>query len=337
MAQIVVVPRSSRAFDVVHPLGEIVDAERDRGNQKRANVAHRLHEIPGRVGQVQAELADRRADRRRLHQHVETKKPRQPGEERADHNGGEPARQPIGQPHPGRPADQHDRKRHQEQPRLLPAEKGRTHRDEGDRDPGQRPEHRRARREAPDRRPDKGAQQHNEPDDETPHQPRLPRQHRVLGLQIDRQHDQKDDDEHVRHGGAIRHRRHVAAVLALAQPPGQIRVIEIAERQRDAEGRQDAAIDDVAGHLDDTEAQPGQHDNVEQDVGEQTEKPVPVARHPPARASLHSIGAGDAHAILLWQFPAPSAAMTACDRPTQPKIPPCALIIRSPISWNSGK
>jgi len=79
---------------------------------------------------------------------------------------------------------------------------------------------------------------------------------------------------------------------------------------------QDAEIDDVSRHLDDAEAQPGQHDDVEQDIGEEPEKPVPVARHPPARCGLHSIGGGDAHAILLAKFPAPSAAMTASDRPT---------------------
>ena len=32
-----------------------------------------------------------------------------------------------------------------------------------------------------------------------------------------------------------------------------------------------------------------------------------------------------------------SAAITFADGVTQPKIPPCAAIMRRPISWNSGK
>ena len=105
---------------------------------------------------------------------------------------------------------------------------------------------------------------------------------RILGLQIDGKHDDEDDDEHVRHAGAVRHRRHVAAVLGLGQPVGEIGVVEIADRQSDAERRQNSAEDNVAWQFDHAETKAGQNDDVEHDIGEESEKAVPVAGHPPA-------------------------------------------------------
>ena len=35
--------------------------------------------------------------------------------------------------------------------------------------------------------------------------------------------------------------------------------------------------------------------------------------------------------------PLPIAATISAELPTQPKMPPCALIILRPMSWNSGK
>jgi hypothetical protein len=113
-------------------------------------------------------------------------------------------------------------------------------------------------------------------------------------LQVDRQHDQEDDDEHVRHARTIRHRRYIIAPLALGEPPRQVGVVEVAERQGDAERRQDAAINDVRGQIDDVQAQPGQHDDVENNVGEQSEKAVPITGNPPARQ-----GGRGVHRILL--------------------------------------
>jgi hypothetical protein len=105
-----------------------------------------------------------------------------------------------------------------------------------------------------------------------------------MGFQVNRQHDQENDNEHVWHAGPVRHCRHVVASLVLGKAPGEIGVIEIAQRQCDAEGRQDPAIDDVGRQIDDVQAQSGQHDHVEDDIGEQTEKAVPVAGNPPARS-----------------------------------------------------
>ena len=55
---------------------------------------------------------------------------------------------------------------------------------------------------------------HDDADHERPRQAGLPGLHRILGVQVDRQHDHEDDDEHVRHAGAVRQCRDVGAVLA---------------------------------------------------------------------------------------------------------------------------
>ena len=110
LAQAVVVAAGRGAFDVVHALGEIVDAERHGGDQQRPDIAERLGEVERRIGQMQAELAERAGDLGRLHQHVEVEKPSEPGEHGAERHRGKAARQAERQPHPGRPADQHDRR-----------------------------------------------------------------------------------------------------------------------------------------------------------------------------------------------------------------------------------
>ena len=51
----------------------------------------------------------------------------------------------------------------------------------------------------------------------------------------------------------------------------------------DAKSGEDPAIDDISRKVDDMQTKPGQHDDVQNDIGEQTEKPVPIAGDPPAR------------------------------------------------------
>ncbi len=104
-----------------------------------------------------------------------------------------------------------------------------------------------------------------------------------MRLQIDRQHDQEDDDKHVRHARPIRHRRYIVAPVVLGEPPSEVGVVQIAERQCDAESRKDPAIDDIRRQVDDMQTKSGQHYDVQNDIGEQTKKPVPIARDPPAR------------------------------------------------------
>src|SRR5205823_420152 len=69
----------------------------------------------------------------------------------------------------------------------------------------------------------------------------------------------------------------------LASRPGEVSVVKIPERQCYAESGKDPAVDDVRRKVDDMQAQSGQHNDVQNDIGEQSEKPVPIARDPPAR------------------------------------------------------
>ncbi len=108
----------------------------------------------------------------------------------------------------------------------------------------------------------------------------MPRPDGVVGLQVDRQHHAEDDDEHVRHARAVGQGRHVRAVLVPPELSRQVGVVEIAEREGDAERRQDPPEDDVLGELDHPEHQPRQHEDVQDNVGEQAEEGVPVARYP---------------------------------------------------------
>ena len=237
--------------------------------------------------QPEAELRKRFADRRRLHIAAPAEQHGDPGHDRADDHRGQAARHAERQAHVRHPADQDDRERHERDPGHLPHLEARPHRDERDRDARERAEHGRPRRVLANGRADERAEQHDHADDERPGQTRLPGQDRIVGLQVDRQHDEEHDDEHVRHARAVGHRRDAATPLGLGEAPGEESVVEIAERERDAERRQNAAVDDVLGHVHHAERQACEHDDIEQDVGEQPEEAVPVARHPQARPIVH--------------------------------------------------
>jgi hypothetical protein len=238
---------------------------------------------------VQPELRQRLGHVGGLHVVAPAGERSDPADRRADEHRDEAARQAARKPHVRGPRDQHDREARQADPGRLPHLERRAHRDERDRDAGQGAEHRRARGECAQLRADECAEQDDDADDEAPREPADPRDHRVLCLEVDREHHQEDDDEHVRHARPVRHRGDVAAAFLLAELPREVRVEEVAERQRDAERRQDAAEHGVGGKLDDAEAQPRQHDHVQQHVGEQAEEAVQVARHPQAR---HVCGGG---------------------------------------------
>jgi hypothetical protein len=62
-----------------------------------------------------------------------------------------------------------------------------------------------------------------------PGEARLPGKDRVARLQVRRQHDKKDDDKHVRNGRSVRQGGDVVAALALAEPPSEPRIKQIAD------------------------------------------------------------------------------------------------------------
>ena len=60
--------------------------------------------------------------------------------------------------------------------------------------------------------------------------------------------------------------------------------------------------------------------------------------------AVHNFGLNAVDALMIGSHVpisclarAAKAASTGCDTDTQPKMPPCALIIFRPMSWNSGK
>ncbi len=158
----------------------------------------------------------------------------------------------------------------------------------------------------------------------------------IAGLERDRQHDHEHDDEHVRHADARRQRADVGASGPLRETIREPRVVARRQRHHQPGGRQDAPEHELVGHLEDEAQKARQHEHVDEDVGAEAEERVPVARRPQRRlvrghvvVSLARTGRGGA---------APdSAASTRRESETQPKIPPCALIMARPAAWNSGK
>ena len=118
--------------------------------------------------------------------------------------------------------------------------------------------------------------------DEHPGEARLPGLDRIVGPEQDRQHDHEGDDEHVRHAGARRQGADVGAAGLLGQPIGEPGVVHRAEEQHQPGGGKNSAEHQRIRHLQHEAQQPGQHENVDQNIGAETEEGVPVARNPVA-------------------------------------------------------
>ena len=196
---------------------------------------------------------------------------------------------------------------------------------------------------------DEAADHQHEALHEHPGEAGAPRLDRIAALEQDRQHDHEHHDEHVRHADPRGQRANVAAAGFLSQLAGEPGVIDRAEEQHQAGRGQDAPEDDRIGQLEHEAQQAGQHQHVDEDVGAEAEEGVPVARRPPGKRLVARYGHvrhrshGRVHAACppvvtcAGAAGAASAAITLSDSPTHPKIPPCATIMRSAISWNSGK
>jgi hypothetical protein len=155
--------------------------------------------------------------------------------------------------------------------------------------------------------------------------------------EIGRQHDDEDDQEHVRHARAVRHGRHVPAPGALGKFVGKVGVEQVAERQGDAERRQDMAEYGGGRELHHAQAQTRQHDDVQHDIGKETEKGVPVAWNPPGWAKDRRAGHRSVSCCVYALHALESASSSADDGATQPKMPPWAFIIARAASWKCGK
>ena len=218
LAQVVVVAGRRRALDVVHRLGEVVDAERDRGDEQRRDLREPLPTRRPRTSEGAGRIARTTCRRRR------------PACSRS--SPASDTAQPITEPTitatspPGKPPGsrmfavhaistiaKHTRPIHGishiwnagriemnaiEIPASVPsiAARGVIARIVG---------------------PTNAPSSTMTPMMKHHARPGVPRDDRVLRLQVHRQHDQEHDDEHVRHARAVRHRGDVAAALLLAR------------------------------------------------------------------------------------------------------------------------
>ena len=164
--------------------------------------------------------------------------------------------------------------------------------------------------------------------------PGLPALDRIAGLERDRQHDHERDDEHVRHADARGQRAHVTASGALRQPVGEPGVVQRATGT--ASGRSPAGCGRTPAHR----ASSARNCSSPVSVSRLTRMLVPKPKNAFQSPGTHSFG------LMLFMSMAPASLCAASDgrrlapgrarireeSETQPKMPPCALIIRRPTS-----
>jgi hypothetical protein len=119
---------------------------------------------------------------------------------------------------------------------------------------------------------------------EDPREPGFPRLDRIAGRELDRQHDDEHADEHVTDAGSRRHRAHIRAAGAAHEIVGEPAIVARGEKQHQADRREDAAKDQLIGKAEDESQQPGEREEIDEDVGAEAEKGVPIAGHPEFRA-----------------------------------------------------
>ena len=215
---------------------------------------------------------------------VEAEQGRAPGDQRAGGDGDQAGRNALGYLHAAEPAHEDDREADDADHRRHEHLQRRAHRDEGDRDAGQRAEQRGARRDLADDGRDEAADHQHEALDEHPGQAGLPALDRIAGRERDRQHDHEGDDEHVRHADARGQRADVGAAGLLARAGRRARRSRSCDRHiiRPSAGRMRPNTRS-SGIFSTKRSSAGQRQQVDQDVGAEAEEGVPVARRPEFR------------------------------------------------------
>ena len=268
---------------------------------------------------------------------AEAEQVRAPGDHHADGDGDQAGRDALRIAHAAEPAHHDDGKAGKPDDRRHEHFQRRAHRDEGDRHAGERAEQGGARRDLAHDGRDEAADHQDEALEEHPDQAGFPALDRVAGLERDRQHDHEGDDEHMRHADARGQGADVAAAGFLRQAIGEPGVVEGGQAHHQAQSPAGCGRTRCVRHLEHEAQQAGEHQHVDQDVGAEAEEGVPVARRPQCRFEACRC----AHHLLPCTSFGPLAAAKAAsiffESETQPKMPPCALIIFRPISWNSGK
>src|SRR3984957_4602230 len=165
-----------RALDIVHRFDEIVDAEGNRGDQDDAEEFEaREHMVDRRQRNRKAEMRNRVAENAKAEAAItEAENIRTPGDQRARRDGDEAARHAAEIAYAAEPIGEDDGQTDDADQRRFEDKQARPHRDEGDRNAGERAEQRRARRDLADDRRDEAADHQYEALHEHPGEARLP-------------------------------------------------------------------------------------------------------------------------------------------------------------------
>ncbi|MET3250444.1 hypothetical protein ABIA29_000688 [Bradyrhizobium japonicum] len=271
-----------RALDIVHGLDEVIDTERNGGDEDDAEEFEAGEDVDHRRDRHrEAEIGERGADARDAQSaEAKTEEVRAPGDDHAGRDGDETRRDAAPVFHPAEPAHQNDGEADETDLRRHVHLERRAHRDEGDGDAGERAEQRRARRDSSNERRDEAADHENKTLEEHPDEAGRPALERIAGLDRDRQHDHEGDDEHVRHADARGQRADIGAAGPLREAVGEVGVIECRQAHHQPECGQDAAEHEAIGHLQHEAQEARENQHVDEDVGAEAEKRVPVARCP---------------------------------------------------------
>jgi len=173
-----------RAFHIVHGLDEVVDAERDGGDQDHAEILKPgEHVIECRKRYRESEVREGIADAFQAQPTVV--KPEEigaPGDDHPDRDRDETGGNTLGISEAAEPAHHDDREAGQPDHRRHVHCQRRTHGDEGDRYARERPEQRGTRRDAADDRRNEAADHQDEALKENPGQSSFPALDRIVGL-----------------------------------------------------------------------------------------------------------------------------------------------------------
>ncbi len=129
--------------------------------------------------------------------------------------------------------------------------------------------------------------------------------------------------------GARRESANVGPASLLSQFVSQAGVVQGGEKEHQPCRRENSSEYEGVRHLQHYAQQRGQGEKIDENVRSKTEESVPISGDPCFWFCDRS------HSI--YGVEVRSAAKVFSEVETQPKMPPWALIIFRPISWNSGK
>ncbi len=268
-----------RAFQVIHALQEVVNAQRNGCGQIGSDVAEALDELADhQAGEGNVEVMH--GVRHGVRAHIAGG----PGQDRADEDRERAGRHVEGQPLVSQPAHHQDNEAHKADVRRGEHFTDGVAGNEGQREAGQSAQHGGAGHVLLDDGTGKGADEHDHAFHKVPHHTGGPGQHPVFGGNVGGQDHGQRHRIIVRHAQAVRHSRHIRAVFPYGHLPCDVGQYEVTQRNGQRRSRHDFAVHDVRGHRDRHRQKGNGRQEVGQRVGKKAEKSVQVAADPQGRA-----------------------------------------------------